>query len=103
MNNRWSLALILVFAVLVGSAVPGPPAGAQTQPLPFAVGETVTLYYGEQSSQPSFGTSVECVVAELRGEFVRCAAPRARIGGSADRVERWLTLKYVVQITKRVE
>lgn len=103
MRNRWSLVLVMLAGVLAGHALPDHPVGAQTTPLPFAVGETVTLHYSEQSSQPQFGTSVECAVAEIRGEFVRCAPPRARIGDRSDPAERWLTLKYVVQISKRAD
>jgi hypothetical protein len=37
-------------------------------------------------------------LTEIRGDFVKCD-PRSRAAGG-DRSERWVTLKYVVQITK---
>jgi hypothetical protein len=98
MWNRWSL-LMVILGALGGYAVASPSVTAQSEALPFAVGETVTLWYGEGTSTPAIGTSVECTVAEVRGSYVKCT-PRSRIAGS-DRAERWLTLKYVVQITKR--
>ena len=96
MWNRWSL-LMVILGALGGYAVASPSVTAQSEALPFAVGETVTLWYREGTS--TFGASVECTVAEIRGSYVKCTA-RSRIAGS-DRAERWLTLKYVVQITKR--
>lgn len=98
MWNRWSLLLIMAGA-LAGYALAAPSLRAQDAPLPFTVGETVTLWYRQDASIPSFGTSVPCTVAEIRGSYVRCGA-RTRIG-SGDRTERWLTMKYVVQVTKR--
>jgi hypothetical protein len=98
MWNRWSL-LVLGVGALTGYAVGGPSLRAQDAPLPFTVGETVTLWYSQDASIPSFGQSVQCTVAEIRGTYVKCG-PRSRIGGGTDRSERWLTLKYVVQITK---
>jgi hypothetical protein len=91
--------LLVVIGALAGYAVASPALKAQEEPLPFAVGDTVTFYYAQHASVPSFGTSIQCTVAEIRGNYVRCGA-RTRIAG-ADRAERWLTLKYVVQITKR--
>lgn len=99
MLNRWSLLTLLV-GVLVGYTFRAPTVQAQTELLPFAVGETVTLSYGQDAAQPSFGSSIECVVAEIRGVYVKCGR-RSRVGGGSDQTERWFTLKYVVQITKR--
>jgi hypothetical protein len=99
MLNRWSL-LMLTLGALVGYTFTNTSVQAQADALPFAVGETVTLWYGKDTSTPSYGTSVECAVAEIRGAYVRCG-PRNRVGGGSDRGERWFTLKYVVLIAKR--
>lgn len=99
MLNRWSL-LTLALGVVVGYTFSGTSLQAQTDALPFAVGETVTLWYGKDTGTPMFGTSVECAVAEIRGGYVRCG-PRNRVGGDSGRSERWFTLKYVVLVTKR--
>src|SRR5688500_875911 len=97
--NRWSF-LALVVGVLAGYSFTGSSDQAQAEPLPFAVGETVTLSFGKDATPPSVGTYVECTVAEIRGVFVRCGR-RSRIGESIDRSERWFTMKYVVLVTKR--
>jgi hypothetical protein len=91
--------LVVVIGALAGYALASPSLKAQDDPLPFAVGETVTFYFAQHASVPSFGSSIQCAVAEIRGRYVRCG-PRTRIAGS-DRTERWITLNYVVQITKR--
>ena len=98
MWNRWSF-LILIVGVLAGYGINSPSARAQGEPLPFSVGDTVTLWYGHDASQSSIGSSVQCTVGEIRGDYVRCT-PGNRIGAT-DRPERWVTLKYVVQVTKR--
>jgi hypothetical protein len=98
MWNRWSLLLVVVGAI-AGYSVAGPAVQAQVEALPIAVGETVTLWYGKGAEVPGLGSSVQCTVAEIRGAYVKCG-PRDRIG-SINRTERWVTLKYVVQITKR--
>ena len=99
MFNRWSL-LVLVVGALAGYTLGGPSVQAQTEPVPFTVGDTVTLWFREGASQPSFGSSVDCTVAEILGGYVRCG-PRTRVGGGSDREERWFALKYVLQITRR--
>lgn len=99
MINRWSLVAVLL-GVLAGYSLSGRSVQAQTDALPFAVGDTVTLWYGTESAAPAFGTSVECVVAEFRGGYVRCGR-NSRIGGSSDRTARWLSTKYVVAVTKQ--
>jgi hypothetical protein len=101
MPHRWPL-LLLVVSMLIGYTVGRPPAQAQTELLPFSVGDTVTLFYGQDAAQPSFGGSIDCAVAEIRGVYVRCGS-RSQMGERGNQIERWLTMKYVVQITKRVE
>ena len=97
MLNRWSL-VFLVLGVLVGYAMAGAPVGAQTEALPFGVGESVTLWYAKDAAPPELGNSVHCAVEEIRGGYVKCGR-RSRISGG-EAPDRWLTLKYVVQINK---
>jgi hypothetical protein len=104
MINRWSPGVLVVLVVLTMGLLAGYTAAAsatqtQTETLPFAVGDTVTLGYLKDASQPSFGTSFECAVTEIRGVYVKCG-PRRLAGGISDRGERWLSLRYVVEITK---
>jgi hypothetical protein len=100
MLNRWSIVVLLA-GVLLGYAVAGPSVGAQSAGLPFVVGDTVTLGFGQDAAQPSFGSTVECVVAETRGDFVRCGRRERVGGGRTDRSERWFRMDYVVQVIKR--
>jgi hypothetical protein len=99
MINRWSL-VVLVVGLLAGYTVAASAVQTQTEALPFGVGDTVTLGYLKDASQPSFGTSFQCAVTEIRGVYVKCG-PRRLAGGLNDAAERWLSLKYVVEITKR--
>ena len=99
MLNRWSL-VVLIAGVSLGHALAGPPAQAQTQLLPFAVGDTVTLWYAKDVAPPELGNSVQCAVEEIRGEYVKCGR-RSRVGSGSDAPDRWLTMKYVLQINKR--
>ena len=43
---------------------------AQVDPLPFAVGDSVTLHYEHQLGSDS----IDCSVVAIRGAYVRCAA-----------------------------
>ena len=99
MLRRWSLLLMLVAGAVAGYAFGGRSLQAQANDLPLAVGDTVTLWYAKDGGSPASGTSVQCTVVEIRGGYVRCG-PRDRLASSG-RNERWLTLKYVVEITKR--
>ena len=95
MLNRWSVLMVVV-GLLVGYTVAGSSAQAQNQSLPFAVGETVTFMV-EEHAVPTTNL-IECPVTEIRGDFVKCG-PRTQAAGR-DRLERWVALKYIVQITK---
>jgi hypothetical protein len=79
MWNRWSLLMVTPGA-LGGYAVASPSVTAQSEALPFALGETVTLWYGEGTSTPAIGTSVECTVAEVSGQLreMHTAQPHRR-------------------------
>ena len=61
-----------------------------------SIGETVTFML-EEHAVPATNL-IECPVTEIRGDFVKCG-PRTHAAGR-DRLERWVALKYVVQITK---
>ena|SRR5687767_5270568 len=99
MLNRSGLLLLLAGA-LAGYAFGGKNVQAQQpDPLPFSVGDTVTLGFAEHAAQASFGRYIECTVNEIRGEYVKCG-PRSLSGG-VNQNERWLSLKYVVQVTRR--
>ena len=99
MVNRWAVVVVLA-SLLVGYTLAGKSVVAQQiGAFPFTVGDTVTLGFAQHATQPSFGTSVDCTVAEIRGEYVRCA-PRSLSGG-LNQSERWISMEYVVQVIKR--
>ena len=52
MLNRWSVLMLLAGA-LAGYTVAGPALQAQAEPLPFATGDTVMLWYGHDAAQSS--------------------------------------------------
>jgi hypothetical protein len=93
MVNRWSVALLLI-GVIAGYVVSGTSVRAQGEPLPFAVGDPISLHYGE----PPASNFVECSVAEIRGVYVRCSAP-ARVSLSQN-VEVWHSLQSVSMVKK---
>jgi hypothetical protein len=93
MLNRFSVVW-LVSGAIAGYAMAGPSARAQTESLPFSVGETVRLQY--LTGTYATGDSFECRVAEIRGIFVRCESDRF----GTQRQEDWRSLKRVARITK---
>jgi hypothetical protein len=102
MLNRWLFVLVFAGGILLGYAFGAPSVQAQPESAPLALGDTVTLYYTEKARHPSSGSMVECVVAEIRGTFVRCTPP-SRIGGTGGRdvLERWVTTQHLIQVVKR--
>jgi len=97
MVNRWSV-VVLVLGMVAGYVISGTSVKAQTDSLPFAVGETVLLRY-----PPTHATEaspwVECSVVEIRGAFVKCAPPATRRIGTPD-VVLWRNLQSVAIVQK---
>ena len=97
MRHSWSVPVLLGFAALAGYASGARPVQAQVQPLPFAVGETVTI-----SLQ---GGTNKCRIEEIRGTFARCGDPSsAPIGGfgvrQASDDQSWVNLAVIEWVTK---
>ena len=101
MLTRWTL-LTLILGALAGYALTGTSAEAQGESLPFAIGDTVTLWFGKDAAPPSLGSGVRCVVDGIRGAYVRCKRSSRVGGGSGDDNEHWVTMKYVIHVTKHV-
>ena len=94
MLHRVVVPFLVLGAILAGYLAAGRPARAQVAPLPFDVGEEVTLTYESDRS-------TSCIVAEIRGIYLRCDAPgRTRIG--AQPPERWQSLEGVRTIERRL-
>jgi hypothetical protein len=79
-TNRWAVVLILGMAVLSGYALSGPSAQAQTEALPFAVGDSITLFYDIR---------ISCKIAAIRGDFVRCESDDKRLASDDTRLTWW--------------
>ena len=97
MRHSWSVPVLLVLAALAGYATGARPVQAQPQPLPFAIGETVTI-----SLQ---GGTHRCRIEEIRGMFARCGDPSGPpIGGFGVRQpadqSSWVNLAVVEWVTK---
>lgn len=99
MLNRFSI-VVLIAGAITGYALAGRSVEArQAQPIPFTIGETVTLGLAQHASQPSFGTSIECTVTEFRGVYVKCG--QRNMSGGLTQTDRWVSMEYVVLVTKR--
>jgi hypothetical protein len=98
MVNRWSVALLIV-GVIAGYVISGTSVTAQTDPLPFAVGETIILRYSAGPYASEGYSFVECSVMEIRGVYVKCAPPAQRRPGT-QAVELWRNLQSVVIVQK---
>jgi hypothetical protein len=98
MRSPWSVPVLLALAVLAGYAVGALPLQAQAQPLPFAIGETVTI-----SLQ---GGAHRCRIEEIRGTFARCGDPSGPpiggfgVSGPAANQSSWVNLAVVEWVTK---
>jgi hypothetical protein len=94
MLNRWT-GLTLVAGLMAGYYFAPPGAVAQTDPMPFSIGDRVTLRY-EVSAEDRF-QDVTCLVGAFQGDWVRCdSTDRFKTPNS----ETWRSLRQVVQITK---
>ena len=98
MMNRWSVLLLIVGAI-AGYVISGTSVAAQTDPLPVAVGETITLRYSTDAHHSGDHRWVECSVVEIRGVYVKCAPPAQRRVG-APTVVLWRNLQTVAIIQK---
>lgn len=97
MVNRW-IGLTLVLGLIGAYYFAAPTARAQADPMPFAIGDRVTLRY-EVSAEDRF-QDVTCLVGAFQGDWVRCeSTDRFKTPSS----ETWRSLKQVVQITKYVK
>ena len=97
MRHPWSVPALLALAALAGYAIGPRPLQAQAQPLPFAIGETVTI-----SLQ---GGTHRCRIEEIRGTFARCGDPAdPPVGGFGVRQptddQSWVNLALVEWVTK---
>jgi hypothetical protein len=95
MFNRWS-AVMLVAGALAGYAVAAPATGAQSQDVPFAIGDRVSLRL-DSDAEATGVRDFTCVVGTLQGRWVRCDStdPFRPRGG-----EVWYSLESVLRIQK---
>ncbi len=84
--------MVVVGLALFGYASRG-AVSAQGQPV-LSVGDTVTLWFAD--------TTHGCTVAEVRGDFVRCAAAEP-VQYRRNTLERWYNLRMVNVIEKPVK
>src|SRR5262245_33025094 len=94
MLNRWTM-LALGAGLMAGYSFGTPSALAQTDPMPFGIGDRVRLRY-EVSAEDRF-QDMTCLVGAFQGGWVRCD-PTDRF--KTPEYETWRSLKQVVQITR---
>ena len=99
MVNRWSVVLLLL-GVIAGYLISGTTVRAQADssyPLPFVVGDSVTLVFGEPWNE-AYKSFVVCTVSEVRGVFVRCARDANERPG---RPNQWYNLQKSVAMVEK--
>jgi hypothetical protein len=93
MLNRWSV-LTLIVGAIAGYGFGAPAARAQAEPMPFTLGDRVTLRY---ETTAEHAQDVTCVVGAFMGDWVRCDSTDKF---NTPRYETWRSLKQVVRVTK---
>jgi hypothetical protein len=90
MRHPWSVAVLVVLGAVAGYAAGTRPLQAQTETLPFQIGQMVELGFDASHSR-------RCRIEELKGTFVRC-----RNQTPSDRATRWINIAQVAWITTGV-
>ena len=96
MRHSWSVPVLLALAALAGYAAGARPVQAQSDVLPFSIGDTVTF------SLPPDG-SWKCRIEEIRGTFARCADPSGpQVVRYGDRQpdQQWVNVAVVRSVSK---
>jgi hypothetical protein len=95
MRHPWSVPVLLALAALAGYAAGERPVQAQAQPLPFAIGETVTFRYADNGSR-------DCRITEIKGMFALCESLTQRQGPTFGRpeLEEWFNIAAVERVTR---
>ena len=98
MLNRSSV-LLLALGLAGGYALTGSAAATQAEPIPFAVGDRLSLRFGAESRNAYVGDSEECVVLEIHGAYLKCGPVVRRAG--VNPTESWINLRFAVQVIRR--
>jgi hypothetical protein len=87
--------LLLALSALTGYAAGARPVEAQSEPLPFQKGETVTFRYADNGSR-------DCRIAEIRGMFALCAAAERQVPtfGRPEPPEEWINIAVVERVQR---
>jgi hypothetical protein len=99
MRHSWFVPVLLALAALAGYAVGARPAQAQSEPLPFRIGEIVTFRYPDNGSR-------DCRIAEVKGMFALCGPTSERQGPTYGRpvpAEEWINIAVAERVTRPTE
>jgi hypothetical protein len=102
MRQSWSVPVLLALAALAGYAAGARPVQAQSQPLPFSVGETVTFRFADDGSR-------DCRITDIKGMFALCESPSEGRGptfgrpSSPEPPEEWFNIAVVERVEGRRE
>jgi hypothetical protein len=96
MRHPWSVPVLLALAAVAGYAAGARPVQAQSEPLPFKTGDTVTFRYADNGSR-------DCRITEIRSMFVLCEPPSGRQGptfGRPEPPEEWFNIAVVERVSR---
>jgi len=96
MRHPWPIGVLLALAALAGYAAGAAPAQAQSESLPFRIGEVVTFRYPDNGSR-------DCRIAEVRGMFALCGPTAERQGptyGRSEPPEEWINIAVAERVTR---
>jgi hypothetical protein len=101
MVNRWSV-LFLIVGALIGYVIFGTSVKAQSDPLPFSVGDEVVLGFVNPDSVYNQPEHVVCSVTAIRGTYVACRTP-VNPRRPPEMAESWYNLQLVWRIQRSVQ
>lgn len=88
--RNWLFVLVVLASGLVGYALTGSRVAAQTERMPFSIGDVVSLHMEDGRR------TLRCAVGSQRGDFLSCRADE-------NRPETWYNLRFVAEVRRVTE
>ena len=96
MRRSWFIPALLALAVIAGYTAGTRPVQAQTEALPFSIGDIVTFSLQDDRSW-------KCRIEEIRGAFARCGDPSGPSPvryGDRQPEQQWVNVAAVKSLSK---